>query len=109
MATISKPSEEAIQRNARRTIEGVVISDKASKTRVVSVERRVRHPFYEKIITRRSRFYVHDEGNESHNGDIVEIMSARPLSRLKRWRLVRVVKAAERPATAEKEGTAKVS
>ena len=95
MATVSEATET---RNRRRVIEGVVVSDKMDKTRVVDVERRVRHPFYEKIMTKHSKFYVHDEGNESHAGDLVEIMSIRPLSRLKRWRLVRVVKAAPRVA-----------
>lgn len=98
MATVSEATET---RNRRRVIEGVVVSDKMDKTRVVDVERRVRHPFYEKIMTKHSKFYVHDEGNESHAGDLVEIMSIRPMSRLKRWRLVRVVKAA--PKIAEKK------
>ncbi|MBI3547731.1 MAG: 30S ribosomal protein S17 [Elusimicrobia bacterium] len=92
MATASKPQQEEEQRNRRRTIEGIVVSDKADKTRVVNVERRVRHPFYEKVMTRHSKFYVHDEGNESHAGDLVEIMSTRPMSKLKRWRLVRVIR-----------------
>ena len=76
----------------RRTCQGVVISDRMNKTRCVLVSRRVRHPLYEKVLTRRSRFYVHDEKNESHSGDVVEIMGTRPLSRLKRWRLVRVLR-----------------
>ena len=87
-------------RPARKVIRGVVVSDKAAKTRVIDVERRVRHPFYEKIIRRRSRFYAHDEENQSHAGDLVEIMSTRPLSRLKRWRVVRVIKAAQKAAEA---------
>lgn len=69
----------------------MVVSDKMSKTRVVEVERRVRHPFYEKVQTKRSRFYAHDASNESHEGDRVEIISTRPLSRLKRWAVVRVL------------------
>ena len=92
MATVSKPQNDAAERNRRRTIQGVVVSDKMDKTRVVDVERRVRHSFYEKVMTKHSKFYVHDEGNDSHQGDLVEIMSTRPLSKLKRWRLVRVVK-----------------
>ena len=83
-------------RSCRHLFEGVVVSDKADKTRVVSVQRQVRHPEYEKVIRRKSKFYVHDEGNESHLGDLVEIMGTRPLSKLKRWRLVRIVKAAPR-------------
>ena len=93
MTTVSDKKQA---RNARHTFEGVVVSDKAEKTRVVSVQRRVKHPRYEKIVRRRSKFYVHDEKNQSHIGDLVEIMGTRPLSKLKRWRLVRVVKAAPR-------------
>lgn len=92
MATISRSPEPRPERGRRRVIQGIVVSDKMDKTRVVDVERRVRHAFYDKVVTRRSRFYVHDEGNEARVGDVVEIASARPLSRLKRWRLVRVVK-----------------
>ncbi|MDE2143098.1 MAG: 30S ribosomal protein S17, partial [Elusimicrobia bacterium] len=60
------------------------------------VTRTVRHPFYLKVQTKSSKFHVHDEGNQSHEGDVVEIASTRPLSKLKRWRLIRVVKAAPR-------------
>ena len=93
MGANTKAVEEA-ERGDRKTMVGTVVSDKANKTRVVQVVRRVRHPFYEKVMTKRSRFYAHDEGNESHEGDTVEIVSTRPLSRLKRWRLVRIIKAA---------------
>jgi small subunit ribosomal protein S17 len=61
------------------------------KTVVVEVRRKVRHPLYEKYLSRRTKLYAHDENNEAKVGDIVEIMQTRPLSRLKRWRLVRVV------------------
>ncbi len=81
-------------RNQRKRLEGVVLSDRMTKTRVVVVQRLVRHPFYEKIMTKKSKFFVHDEANASHEGDLVEIASTRPLSKNKRWRLVRVVKAA---------------
>lgn len=99
-------TSEKKERGGRKTIVGVVVSDKAPKTRVIDVERRVRHRFYDKIMTKRSRFYAHDEENVSHEGDTVEIMSTRPLSRLKRWRVVRVVKAGRKleavPAEAAK-------
>ncbi|MFH1723424.1 MAG: 30S ribosomal protein S17 [Elusimicrobiota bacterium] len=85
-------------RGRRHRFVGVVLSDKADKTRVVSVERRTRHPRYEKVIQKRAKFYVHDEKNESQKGDLIEIMGTRPLSKLKRWRFVRVVKAAPRAA-----------
>jgi len=90
-------------RARRRGFVGVVVSDKADKTRVVTVQRLVRHPRYEKIVRRRSKFYVHDEKNESRVGDQVEIMSTRPLSKLKRWRLVRVVQAAKMAHAAHDE------
>ncbi|NLO92441.1 MAG: 30S ribosomal protein S17 [Elusimicrobia bacterium] len=78
-------------RTLRKTFQGIVVSDKMDKTRVVTVERQVRHRLYDKVMRRKSKFYAHDEGNESKSGDTVEIMSTRPLSRLKRWRVVRVV------------------
>ena len=99
--TTAQEKQQEEERRRRRTIQGVVVSDKTSKTRVIDVERRVRHPFYEKVMRRRSRFYAHDEENVSHAGDLVEIMSVRPLSKLKRWRLVRVIKAAPRAAVPE--------
>lgn len=94
-------------RPRRKLIEGVVVSDKGSKTRVVVVERRVRHAFYGKVMSRRARFYVHDEGEQSHAGDVVEIMSCRPMSRLKRWRLVRVVKTLPAGRGAPRQGEAR--
>lgn len=75
----------------KRVFIGVVKSDKMSKTRVVEIPRRVRHPLYGKIIRRKTICYVHDENNESGEGDRVEIIESRPLSKLKRWQLVRVL------------------
>jgi small subunit ribosomal protein S17 len=89
-------TDKKTERNRRRGFQGIVVSDKTDKTRVVNVQRLVRHPRYEKIVRRRSKFYVHDEDNLSHVGDQVEIVSTRPMSKLKRWRLVRVVKVAEK-------------
>ena len=80
------------QRGVRKNREGVVISDSMDKTVVVSVERRFRHPTYGKEITRSKKYYAHDEKNEAHKGDVVRIAETRPLSKLKRWRLVEVVK-----------------
>jgi small subunit ribosomal protein S17 len=62
-----------------------------NKTRVVKVERIFKHPLYEKVIKRYKKYYVHDELNQSKNGDVVEIMSTRPLSKLKRWRIYRII------------------
>jgi small subunit ribosomal protein S17 len=70
---------------------GVVASDKADKTRRVEINRLVKHPKYGKYVKRRTVCHVHDEENESAVGDRVEIQECRPLSSLKRWRLVRVV------------------
>ena len=70
---------------------GVVASDKMSKTRRVEIARRVKHPKYGKYMRRRTVCYVHDENNESGNGDTVEIIESMPTSKTKRWQLVRVV------------------
>ncbi len=74
-----------------RVLIGVVASDKASKTRRVEINRTVRHPKYGKFVKRRTVCHVHDENNESAVGDKVEIRECPPVSRLKRWTLVRVV------------------
>jgi small subunit ribosomal protein S17 len=70
---------------------GTVTSDKAAKTRRVEIPRLVRHAKYGKILRRKTVCHVHDEGNESHQGDTVEIRECPPRSRLKRWELVRIV------------------
>lgn len=80
-----------MERNRRKEKVGVVISDKMNKTRIVQVERTFRHPLYEKVMTRRHKYYVHDEKNESHDGDSVRIMETRALSKMKRWLLAGVV------------------
>jgi small subunit ribosomal protein S17 len=79
------------ERNERRTLTGVVTSDKMSKTRRVEIQRLVKHPTYGKYIKRRTVCYAHDEKNESRVGDVIEIMETRPLSKLKRFRMLRVV------------------
>jgi small subunit ribosomal protein S17 len=80
------------QRRGNRRVEvGVVKSDKMNKTRRVEIPRLVKHARYGKYIRRRTVCHVHDEKNESHLGDTVEIMESRPLSKMKHWRLVRVV------------------
>jgi len=86
------------QRGNRRVETGVVTRDKMNKTRRVEIGRLVKHDRYGKYIKRRTVCYVHDENNASRLGDTVEIMESRPLSKLKSWRLVRVVtKAPEQP------------
>ncbi len=75
----------------RRILEGIVTSDRASKTRRVEIPRLVRHRQYSKTISRRTVCHVHDENNESAIGDRVQIEESRPLSKLKRWTLVKVL------------------
>lgn len=75
-------------RNNRKLKKGVVVSNKMQKTVVVSVERTCRHPKYGKVITRREKYYAHHEGQPLEMGTEVNIMETRPLSKLKRWRVV---------------------
>jgi small subunit ribosomal protein S17 len=89
IATTSPKSEE---RSLRKTRVGEVISDKMDKTIVVKTITRVPHPLFGKIIKQVKKFHVHDEKNEAKVGDRVSIMETRPLSRLKRWRLVEVIR-----------------
>jgi len=78
-------------RNTRTVLEGVVVSDKMNKTRVVKVVRVFKHPLYEKIMKESKKYYAHDEAEQSKTGDVVKIMSTRPLSKLKRWRVLKVI------------------
>ena len=80
--------------NARKTREGIVTSAGMDKTAVVTVTDRVRHPRYDKTVQRTTRLYVHDEANDAKVGDKVRVQETRPLSKLKRWRLVEVVERA---------------
>lgn len=82
-------------RGLRRVREGVVVSDRMDKTVVVSVERRVQHPLYRRVIKRTTKFMAHDEENTAHTGDRVRIMETRPLSRHKTWRVVEVLERAK--------------
>ena len=84
-----------MERNLRKTRVGVVVSDKMDKTAVVSAKDSVQHPLYKKIMKRTVKFKVHDENNECGVGDRVMIMETRPLSRDKRWRLVKIVEKAK--------------
>ena len=80
------------QRNQRKTRVGLVVSDKMDKTIVVSVVRRVPHPKFGKIIKKTTKLYAADEKSEAKTGDRVKVIECRPLSKLKRWRLVEVLK-----------------
>ena len=96
----ASPPGGAPTRRRRKTEIGVVASDKMNKTRRVEVERLVPHPKYGKFIKRRTVCHAHDETNQSHAGDLVEIMETRPLSKLKRWRIVRIVRPGAQQALA---------
>src|SRR4051812_49004125 len=94
-----KPVEsQAENRGNRKERVGEVISNQMAKTIVVRVERRFPHPQYRKVITAYTKFYAHDEKNEAKTGDRVRIQETRPLSKLKRWRLVEVVERGEQIA-----------
>ncbi len=83
------------ERNHRKERVGLVVSDKMQKSIVVAIKDREQHPLYGKFVKKTKKFHVHDENNEAHVGDTVEIMETRPLSKTKRWRLVRIVEKAK--------------
>lgn len=85
---------EATSASRKNAKVGQVVSAKMQKTIVVEVTRRVQHPVYKRIVTRRKKFYAHDEENSAKLGDVVRIIECRPMSRLKRWRLGEVVRRA---------------
>lgn len=95
------------KRGRRKTRTGVVVSDAMDKTIVVQVERRFRHPLYGKEVRALKRFHVHDERNEAKTGQRVRIVETRPLSRLKRWRLVEILDSRAASAAAEGIGGAR--
>ena len=89
---------------SRKRVTGVVVSDKMDKTVVVKVERFVKHPRFKKYIKRSKKYYAHDERNECRTGDIVEIEETRPLSKTKRWRVVRIIRRSVLAETPEEPG-----
>jgi small subunit ribosomal protein S17 len=91
----AKAEAEQVVRGARKVREGVVVSDRMDKTVVVSIEQRVKHPLYGKVMTRNERHKAHDEANEAKVGDRVRIMETRPLSASKRWRVIEIVEKAK--------------
>ncbi len=88
-------AESAVERNRRKTREGLVVSDKMDKTVVVAVEDRVKHALYGKVMRRTSKLKAHDEQNDCGVGDRVLIMETRPLSATKRWRVVEILERAK--------------
>ena len=85
----------AVERNRRKTLVGIVTSDKMDKTVVVTVEDFVRHSLYGKAVKRTKKIKAHDENNECEIGDKVRIMETRPLSKDKRWRMVQIIEKAK--------------
>ena len=84
--------QETVNRGNRKQRQGFVVKDKMSKTVVVEVERVFRHPLYDKVVRTHKKYYVHDEENKAHAGDLVRIVECRPMSKTKRWRLLDVLK-----------------
>ena len=82
-------------RKLRKTRRGVVLSNKMDKTIIVAAKFKEKHPIYGKFISKTKKYYAHDEKNEVNLGDIVQIMETRPLSKLKRWRVVKIVERAK--------------
>ena len=79
----------------KRTLQGVVVSDKQDKTIVVRVERRFTHPVMKKTVRRTKKFYAHDETNDANVGDRVRVMETRPLSKSKNWRVIEILERAK--------------
>jgi small subunit ribosomal protein S17 len=92
--TEAEEAEES-DRGLRKTRTGTVVSANSEKTIAVRVDRRTQHVRYKKVITRSKKFHVHDERNEAKIGDTVKIRETRPLSKLKRWRLIEIIRRAE--------------
>ncbi len=88
-------TENATERNARKVRDGIVVSNKMDRTAVVAVVERVRHPKYGKTMQRTRKLYAHDEANDVRPGDRVRVMETRPMSKLKRWRVVEVLERAK--------------
>ncbi|MFM8901977.1 MAG: 30S ribosomal protein S17 [Actinomycetota bacterium] len=85
----------ATTRNARKSREGIVVSNKMNKTIVIAIVERIRHKKYEKFVTRTKKLYAHDEANDAKVGDRVLVMETRPMSKLKRWRVIEILERAK--------------
>jgi len=84
-------SDENTTKAAKRTVTGRVVSNKMNKSITILLERKVKHPLYGKFIRRSTKVHAHDENNECNEGDMVIIEQCRPVSKLKNWRLVKVI------------------
>ncbi|HET8875354.1 MAG TPA: 30S ribosomal protein S17 [Casimicrobiaceae bacterium] len=94
-AAISTAEAPAGRKALVATVTGRVVSDKMNKTVTVLVERRVKHPIYDKVVIKSNKYHAHDEANECKAGDLVEIRASRKLSKTKAWRVLRVVEKAK--------------
>jgi small subunit ribosomal protein S17 len=83
------------ERNARKVREGLVVSNKMNQTAVIAVVERVRHAKYDKFVIRTKKLYAHDAANDVNIGDRVRVMEIRPMSKLKRWRIVEILERAK--------------
>ena len=92
---MSTETTTTVDRNLRKERVGIVTSDKMSKSITVIVERRVMHPKYGKFVKRSSKFMAHDEKGEANIGDTVRISETRPMSKMKRWRVVEIMERAK--------------
>ena len=92
---INSAMEEKKVRNLRKERIGIVVSNKMDKTIVVAVKRKVKHPIYGKFVNKTTKFYAHDEKEDSNIGDLVRIMETRPLSKNKCWRLIDIIERAK--------------
>ena len=102
-----KAKKETVDRNRRRVVSGIVKGDKMQKTIKVQIERHVQHPMFGKTLRKYYSCYAHDEKEDARTGDTVELMETRPMSRLKHWRLVRVItRVAGSKAAPKAEGSA---
>ncbi len=104
MSDTTNTAEDSLARNRRSVVQGIVSSAGHNKTLSVRVERMFKHPKYKKYIRRHSKIHAHDEKNEALEGDVVEVMECRPMSKSKRYRLLRVVERPSLPAGALKPG-----
>jgi small subunit ribosomal protein S17 len=95
VATETEQAEGGRPKSRKRKLIGVVVSDKMQKTRVVLVQRRFSHLKYGKFLTARKKYKAHDENNEFHTGDKVVIVEHRPLSREKRWKIIKLIEKAQ--------------
>jgi len=86
---------DLVKQALKRTLIGIVVSDKMDKTVTVLIERHVKHPLYGKIIVRSNKYHAHNEGNVAKTGDVVEIQEGRPISKTKAWSVTHVVQNAQ--------------